>query len=569
MTIPALRPYQSDIKQSVYAAWHGGSRNALVVSPTGSGKTVLFGSILSEVQGASAAIAHRQELVTQMSVALARVGVRHGVIAPDSVARLCVSLHMTEVGRSYYDPRAQCRVAGVDTLVRIDPKSDPWFSAVRTWVQDEAHHVLRENKWGKAATIFPDAYGLGVTATPLRADGKGLGRKADGLFDDMIVGPSMRDLINEGYLVDYRIFAPPSDVVYDDVPITAGGDYSPAKLRAAVHRSNSIVGDIVSHYLKIARGKLGITFAVDVEAATEIAAEYRRQGVPAEVVTANTPDHLRVSIMRRFKAGDVLQLVNVDLFGEGYDVPACDVVSFARKTESYGLYCQQFGRPGRLNVAAAYMANWDSYTPSQRHEIIAGSAKPRFIVIDHVGNVIRHGLPDAPREWTLDRREARSSKKFDGIPSRACPGCTGVYERFRKVCPYCSHYPEPANRSSPSFVDGDLFELDPAALVALRGEVQRVDGLPVLPLSNNPAVRQGAFNQHHARQAAQLVMRGAMGTYCGFLKHHRGHDDSEIQRIFYHRFGLDILSAMAVGRPEAEALTGRINDALRREGVEV
>lgn len=544
MTLPTLRYYQAAGKQRVREAWDAGRRNVLFVAPTGSGKTVFFGSVLADVTGASVAIAHRQELVTQMSVALARVGVRHGVVAPDSVRRLCVSLHMAEVGRSYFDPQAQCRVAGVDTLVRIDPKSDPWFAAVRLWVQDEAHHVLKSNKWGTAADMFPQALGLGVTATPLRADGKGLGRHADGLFDEMIVGPSMRELINQQYLTEYRIFAPPSDVVYDDVPVTASGDYSPAKLRAAVHRSNSIVGDIVGHYLKIARGKLGITFAVDVEAATEIAAEYRRQGVPAEVVTAATPDHLRVAILRRFRAREILQLVNVDLFGEGFDVPVCKVVSMARKTESYGLYVQQFGRPLRPD----------------------GTGEPA-IIIDHVGNVIRHGLPDAPREWTLDRREARAAKKLDGILLRACPECTAVYERFRKVCPYCAFYPEPPSRSSPEHVDGDLFELDPQALAALRGEVQRVDGPPVVPYGATSAAQQGAFNQHHARQAAQLKMRHALALWSGYWRQMHGRDDSEIQRLFFHAFGLDVMSAMAVGRPQAEALTEKIHTALRREGV--
>src|SRR5882762_8257373 len=142
--------------------------------------------------------------------------------------------------------------------------------------------MLRDNKWGKVASMFPNARWLGVTATPNRADGRGLGRHADGLFDTMVHAPSMRELIRMGYLTDYRIFTIPSDVDLTDVPISAGGDFSPEPLRKAVHRSH-IVGDVVQHYLRIARGKLGVTFAVDVESATQIAAAFNAAGVKAEV----------------------------------------------------------------------------------------------------------------------------------------------------------------------------------------------------------------------------------------------------------------------------------------------
>ena len=556
-----LRDYQLALKAAIYEQWRGGARNVLAVLPTGAGKTTVFADVIRDLNCATAAIAHRQELVTQMSVALARAGVRHGVVAPDAVRRLCVSLHMEEVGRSFYDPRALTRVAGVDTLVRVDPATDPWFAAVRLWVQDEAHHLLTANKWGKASTLFPHAYGLGVTATPMRADGQGLGRVSDGVMDALVEGPSMRETITRGYLTDYRIFAPPSDVVYDDVPVTASGDYSPAKLREAVHRSGRIVGDIVGHYLAIAKGKLGITFAVDVEAAVEIAAAFRKAGVPAEVVSAKTPDHLRVSIMRRFKAREVLQLVNVDLFGEGVDVPACEVVSMARKTESYGLYVQQFGRALRVLVSRELGAVWHSITDAQRVEAIAKSTKPKAVIIDHAGNVIRHGLPDAPREWSLERRESKRRGASDAVPLRACPQCTAVYERYLRTCPYCGHYPEPPARTDPAAVDGDLYELTPETLMALRGEVERIDGLPPNLNSMGAVVARGALNQHHERQAAQMDLRTAMAHMGGAWKA-QGHTDAEMQRLFFHRFGLDVMSAQALGRPKAQELTARIYGAL-------
>ena len=338
----ALYDYQQDVRDQVYVAWQLGMRDVMAVLPTGGGKTVVFSDVIANNVGPSVAIAHRQELVSQISIALARNGIRHRIIGPASVARTCTTAHLAELKRNYIDPMSKVAVAGVDTLIRHN-QNDPWLQQVTLVVTDEGHHVLESNKWGKAIQLFPNARGLAVTATPVRADGQGLGRHADGLMDYMVVGPTMRELIAKGRLTEYRIFAPPSDLDLRDVPLSASGDFSPPKLAAAVHKSH-IVGDVVAHYLKIAPGKLGVTFAVDVEAAGDIAKAYRDAGVMAEVVSANTPDALRASILRRFRAREVLQLVNVDLFGEGFDLPAIEVVSMARPTQSYGLYAQQFGR---------------------------------------------------------------------------------------------------------------------------------------------------------------------------------------------------------------------------------
>src|SRR5208337_2160957 len=334
-----LRDYQRTAEQAIYSSWQKGSKNILVQLHTGSGKTVLFTKILADHEGMSIAIAHRNELVSQISLTLAQRGVKHKIIAQAATVRAIVALHLSETGKCYFDPHARCAVAGVDTLIK---RQETWFKKVSLVVQDESHHVLRDNKWGKAAALFPNAKGIYLTATPVRADGRGLGRLADGIKDDLIVGPSMRQLIENGYLCDYIIFNHESDVDLSEVPISAGGDFSPPKLRTAVHKSH-ITGDVVTHYLRHAEGKLGITFAVDIEAATGIAAEFRGLGVPAEVISSKTPDILRHQIMKRFRRREILQLVNVDLLGEGVDVPAIEVITMARPTQSYGLYAQQFG----------------------------------------------------------------------------------------------------------------------------------------------------------------------------------------------------------------------------------
>ena len=533
-----LRGYQTDLIADVRDAWGQGALNVMAVLPTGGGKTVCFGTILREHNGASCAIAHRSELVGQMSTTLAKLQVRHRIIAPVGTIRDIVTRHMHETGRSWHDPMAPAAVAGVDTLTKRDLGS--WAEQVTLWVIDECfpagtlvdgrpiqdlrvgdtvtafdektggfekrrvvrvfrnaapkymvrltvpghhvlyctpghpfwtrrgwveaarlqpndevlstedigsqegqlfkwvgldsievyergdfggpepsgddgfvynieveglhtyvangvvvhncHHLLAANKWGKGVSLFPNARGLAVTATPVRADGRGLGRGSDGLIDYMVQGPTMRELIDAGYLTDYRIFAPASDINLANVPVSdTTGDFSAPALRDAAKRSH-VTGDIVENYMKIAPGKLGVTFCVSVELAGETAARYRAAGVPAEMVSANTPELERAAILRKFARRELLQLVNVDLFGEGFDLPAIEVVSMGRPTASYGLYVQQFGR------ACRPMEN-----------------KDRAIIIDHVGNVLRHGLPDAPRIWTLDRRDRTWKESQRGL----------------------------------------------------------------------------------------------------------------------------------------------------------
>ncbi len=567
-----LRPYQAEAKAAVYNSWAEGNSNVLAVLPTGAGKTVLFSDIIKEHQAPSCAIAHRQELVGQISLALARDKVRHRIVGPKSVVRLIVNLHMAEVGASYYDPNAQCGVAGVDTLVRRGPELANWLNSVTLWVGDEDHHRLKDNKWGKSSEMFPNAKGLGVTATPVRADGKGLGREYDGLMDDMVVGPSMRDLINMGYLTDYRIFAPPSDIDLSGVSLSkATGDYNRDKMVKAVRKSH-VVGDVVDHYLRIAKGKLGITFATDVQTATDIAAQFNASGVPAEVVSAKTPDADRIAILRRFKRRELLQLVNVDLFGEGFDLPAIEVVSMARPTQSYGLYVQIFGRGLRLMLEARISKQWHAMTDEQRLAHIAASTKPHAIIIDHVGNVVRHGLPDAPREWTLARREKRSSSTpDDAIPVKACPQCTGVYERVYAECPFCGFKPLPMARSGPEMVDGDLMELSPEALAEMRGEVDRVDMDPdahraECALKRMPQIGQMASVKRHVeRQEAQEALRHSIAWWGGYQRA-QDRPDSESYRRFYFKFGTDVLSAQSLGTKDALALAERVNTHLGEIG---
>ena len=531
------RAYQIKLDNDTDVAWSAGHRNVLAVSPTGSGKTKFMGMKARKLTRPGVAIAHRKELVGQISQAMAELGVQHRIIGADGTVRNCVQRHINGVGRSFINPRANFTVASVDTLLNRSEELSQWASEVGLWMIDEAHHVLGDNKWGRAAAMFTNAYGLGVTATPLRADRKSLHIEQGGMFSAMVLGPTPRQLIDEGSLCDYRIFAPPASIDRDALQIGATGDFTPNSMRKVAHESK-IVGDIVEHSRKIAIGKRAICFVVDVEQAKEVAEAFRQAGVRAESVDANTPEAIRDAVIAKFATGKIDILVNVDLFGEGFDVPAVEVVIMGRPTESYGLYVQQFGRALR---------------------VLAG--KTHGIIIDHVGNVRRHGLPDAPRVWTLRDENWGKKKARDPniMPVTTCTNpeiaCFKDYPAYMPKCPFCGFKPVPAGRSKPEQVAGDLVELDPEVLAEMRGETEKIMSLyPGAVTDPRTAVMRKHWDE---RRKAQEDLRFAMSQWA-WPHHARGETDSEIMRRFYIAFGVDVLSAQALGTKDAEALFERI-----------
>lgn len=561
-TRPKLRPYQQELKNQIYNHWNDHQHsNVLAVLPTGAGKTVFFSSIIAEHAGATCAVAHRQELVSQISLALARNKVRHRIIGPTNVVKMIVRLHMEEVGHSYYDPNSRHAVAGVDTLVRRGDKLESWLPTVKLWVMDEAHHVLQDNKWGKAVNMFPNARGMGVTATPSRADGCGLGSHADGVFDKMFVGPSMRDLINMGYLTDYKLYAPPSSFRRDAIKKVSQttGDFVASEVSKAVNESSlvahdekQIVGDVVRTYQKLLNGMLTVVFAPDVATATELEKQYNDAGIPAKCVHGAMPDAERINAVRKFKNREYLVLTSVAIFDEGFDCPAIEAVQDVSATESFGRFVQRAGRMLRLKD---------------------GKDFGRYV--DHVGNIERHAvLVDHPegtkielchREWTLDRRE-KSGGKSEKSAVRACAACSGTYERYLKKCPYCGEpIPEPAatQRSNVEWVDGDLHELDPDVLAHLQGEVigAREDvnqyrdkmighGLPPHAVKRNVKL-------HENRLDALVKLDHTLAQWAGYRRA-EGLSDSEIFRKFYLTYGVSWLEAQALKAADADKLRERI-----------
>lgn len=534
-----LRPHQALLDQKIDEVKRQGARNVVVVSPTGSGKTVLFSHRTHKRKCPSAIIAHRGELLGQISFTLSRFDVPHRIIAPPPVIREINRTQLSELGKSAYDPNARCAVVSIQSLVANKDRFAAWGTSVGEWITDEGHHVLADNTWGKGLELFPNAAGEMYTAHSGRGDGKGLGRHAHGIADALVEGPLMRDLINAGYLVDYKIFCPPSDFDRDSLRAGSGGEFVKADVKKSTRESH-ILGDVVQSYIKIAHGKKGITFASDIEDAEDIASRFCAAGVPAAAVSSKTPIGERIQALAQFKEGSLWQLVNVDLFGEGYDLPALEVVSFASPTASFQRYLQQFGRVLRIC-----------------------DGKPFGIVIDHVGNVVAHGLPDSIRLQTLDSRPTQGAGKKDPdvIPLKKCLNidCFRAYEAIHPCCPYCGMAPVVADRTKIAHVDGDLFELDPSTLLALRGQVEQHLVYPTPPRHLGDVVAASVRKRHWEKCQSLEVLKESMAWWAGWQQHH-GLTLQQCHRAFFYRFGVDVLSAQLLDRKGAEELHMKVQD---------
>lgn len=267
----------------------------------------------------------------------------------------------------------------------------------------------------------------------------------------------MRSLIEEGFLTDYDLIVPQSSIDNNDLQISdKTGDFTPNSVRKAVNKSK-IVGDTVENYIKHAHNKLCLVFAPSVEKGIELAQQFNKSGIRAELLTGETDAGVRSNVLDRFEQREIMVVVSIDILGEGTDIPAVECVIFDRPTNSLNIYIQQFGRVLR---------------------ILAG--KKIGTVIDQVGNYKRHGLPDADRIWSLSKRPkgARSTAADPNvIPLKQCSQCIRAYERTEQKCPHCGHVPLIKGRATIEQVDGVLVKLDKATLEAMRRKIINVGAL--------------------------------------------------------------------------------------------
>lgn len=601
-----LRDYQQQIADAVtelIATTPGAS--PCIVSGTGTGKTVLMAWLVNHYGATSyqACIAHRRELVSQIARDLARRGIKHRIVGPATMIAECRRAQLEELGFHHVDQTAKVGVCSVNTLVARDLSTDSWARSVTHCHWDESHHCTPGGSlWDKARQMFPSLrHNIGYTATPRRADRKPL----RGFFSHMVEGPPMWEHMQNGYLTPYKlVMREVTDADFKSLAISANGDLNPQAMRKEAKKSRQLIGNAVELYQQYANGKKAVLFAADVEHATTFKAAFLAKGIPSEIVSAETREDVRRDVMRRFRKGEIKVLMNVDLFGEGFDLPAIEVVIMCRPTKSLPLYQQQFGRALRLMVSKDLMKQWHLFTPEQRRAHIATSEKPFAYILDLVANSLEKscgGLPDARgRVWSLDGAAKGPKGASDVAEARACtnpypldawatygpdkraelnqagnkdyrdltPGqmCNGYYERFRVCCPDCGWIPVPTGRTIEQ-VDGDATLVDDETLAKLRGEYLEAH---TTPHYGGPHAAAN-YARHRERHEALSAVRQAIEWWGPFYEAEQGRKltDREQMKAFYLTFGVTTLEAVSLKRAEAETLRKKVLDWMELKGFTI
>lgn len=441
-----LRPYQAEDIDKLRRALKV-HRSVLYQLPTGGGKTLVGSTILKGVadRGLSAwFMCHREELIEQTSAALERADVDHGFIAAGYPA-------------AYDRPVTLC---SVQTLAARIERLLPQLRQPTMILWDEAHHAAA-GTWKRLREMFPRALHLGLSATPSRLDGKGLGS----IFNALVPGPSMRFLMSEGYLCRYRLLNVPAPPELENVK-KRGADFD-AKDQAAVMSKPQIVGDAVDHYKRICSGARAVAFCCTIEHSLQTRDAFRKAGIRAEHLDGQTGAERRRNVMAAMQRGDLDVLTQVDLVGEGVDIPSLQAIIILRRTKSLTSHLQWDGRLLRPDYAPGF----DLSTKEGRLDAIAAGPKPFGWILDHVGNHLDEdlGRPEDDREWSLDGRATRPG---GGGGARSCPQCFGSNPPGAVVCEFCGHQFEITDRT-PEQVAGELVEAEIDAETAAAIERQR------------------------------------------------------------------------------------------------
>ncbi len=411
-----LRPFQASAVDEIRGAYMAGRRRVLFVLPTGGGKTYTFVHIAEQaaIRGNRVCIlVHRAELVDQSSRSLHSIGCNHGVIAAGYRQDLSHTV----------------QVASVQTLARRLHTVPPDF--FQLLIVDEAHHAVA-GTWARVLTAMPRAHILGVTATPERLDGRGLGNQ----FDVLIEGPDAAWLTQEGFLVPARIFAPPG---IDLSGIRRFDTRKGHQQSEEILRQGQAMGDAVTHYqrtIQDTHNGTAIAFCVSVDHAHAVTEAFRNAGIAAATLDGTMDRGIRRRTIADLGTGQLKVLTSCDIISEGTDIPSVTAAMLLRPTDSLGLHLQQVGRVLR-----------------------PCPGKPHAIVNDHVGNTLRHGLPTDPREWSLEGRpKGKAKKPSDALPVRTCARCFSIIPSTANPCPECGHL-EQALKRELTVIDGDLREL--------------------------------------------------------------------------------------------------------------
>jgi superfamily II DNA or RNA helicase len=438
---PTLRPYQLEAVASIREAFRQRHRAVLFVLPTGGGKTVVFSHIAEQAAAKGSRICilvYRQELLRQASASLQALGVRHGLISP----------------RHAMDLSAHVQVASVQTLARRLHKLPA--ALFQLLVVDEAHHS-NAGTWAKVLDHFASARVLGVTATPCRCDGRGLGE----WYSQMVLGPTAAELTAAGFLAPARVLAPPG-------PSLVGlgkrmGDYD-MNQAGAILQAGQAMGDCLAHYRRYLDGQTAIAFCCSVSHSQAVAQLFDSHGVAAASIDGTMDGPTRERLLADLGAGRLKVLTSCALIGEGVDVPSVAGCILLRPTQSVSLHLQMIGRclrpqPGKTAV-----------------------------VLDHVGNYQRLGHHLEEREWALDGRIVRAK---DAAPSvKVCPSCFAAMPSAARVCPECGHEFVSAERRQLDHIEGELVELQQGQRIREQAFAHTIEELVAV------GQRRGMKNPH-------------------------------------------------------------------------
>ena len=397
-TDEGLRDYQQTNKQKIYNAWTDG-KSVMLQMPTGTGKTRLFVSIIKDIFYYSSqtkkalkvlVLVHRTELIEQIDEELGyKYGLAHGIIQSGDRER-----------KNY-----PIQLASVQTL---NKRLDKWIEKAFDFIiVDEAHHVEAAS-YQKIIKAFPDALLLGVTATPVRLSGEGF----TGTFDELIVSPSVKEFIEEGYLSQYEYYSiTRSSFIQKEIDAIkkfSNGDYAESEMER-VCDNDRIRAQVVKTYLDFASGKKGIVYTINKLHNKNLCDEFKQNGVKAVAIDSDTPGSIREEYIEQFRRGDYQVICNVNLFTEGFDCPDIEFIQLARPTKSLALYLQQVGRGLRIS-----------------------GKKEKTLFLDNVGLYNRFGFPSSRRMWKHHfEGKYVGNKTADEIEGKKQPSAESLIKRER------------------------------------------------------------------------------------------------------------------------------------------
>ena len=451
-----LRDYQEKAINAVREQFSRGQKRICFQLSTGGGKTIIAAFMIQNAikKGLKVLfLVHLKELIDQTSEKVAMLNIQHGVIAA-----------------GYQPVKSDCQLAMIQTVARrldtMDFKPD-------LIITDEFHHAASKT-YKKVLAHFEGVKVVGLTATPQRQDGKGLKDVADVLVE----GPKTKWLMDNGYLNQYKYYSVKNALDLSNVH-TVMGDYDKEELDAEIEKSG-IIGDVVDHYNKYLKGKKAIVFCTKILHSKDVANRFNAAGIAAAHLDGTLDKATRAKIIKQFRDGEIRVLTNCSLISEGFDVPDTDGVIMLRPTLSLGLFLQMVGRGLR---------------PSASHTII----------LDHVGNYQRHGLPDDIRKWSLEGRLKREKKKAE-INIKTCEVCFAVYSSDRTKCPQCNFQNTVKKRTDIQEFDGELEEINGVT-------IQRSDSGSVSRTSLNALTRQCRSLEDLKSLAKKLGYKDSWATW--------------------------------------------------------